>query len=85
MKKHDDNFISATLKTDLLLSDYTQTEDPREKDSILEIMSRYIHDMDSKVSMMYSKICDSNEKDKEIYAEILMDLIADCKAEIEVA
>lgn len=84
MKKHDDNFISNVLKTDLLLLDYAQATDPKDKDAILEIVARYIYALkDKKVILMYSKICDSDEKEKDIYVEILMDLIAEYKAEIK--
>ena len=84
MKKHDDNFITNVLKTDLLLLDYVQVTGPKEKDAILEIMARYVYDLeDKKVILMYSKICDSDEREKDIYVEILMDLIAEYKAEIK--
>lgn len=84
MKKHDDNFITNVLKTDLLLLDYVQVTGPKEKDAILEIMARYVYDLeDKKVILMYSKICDSDEKEKDIYVEILMDLISEYKSEIK--
>ena len=84
MKKTNDNLIGNVLKADLLLSDYTLVTDPEEKDFLLELLGRYIYDLeDKKVILMYSKICDSDEKEKDIYVEILMDLISEYKSEIK--
>lgn len=72
---------SNISKLELLLCDYAQAADS-EKDMILEIMEPYIY-IDEKVIWLYSKICDSGENEKDLYVELLMDLLTDYTAKKE--
>lgn len=83
MTKTRDNLISNVLKADLLLSDYTLVTDPEDKEVTLELLGRYIYDMDdNKAVYLYSKICDSSQEEKDLYVEILMDYLEKCKSNI---
>lgn len=76
-QKNNDNFISSVKKAYLLYSDYTMATEPNDKEALLEILSTYIYGLnDHKVILMYSKICDSSEDEKETYTEILGDILS---------
>lgn len=81
--KIDDNYISNVLKAELLLTDYTFMTSLTDKNLILEIMSRYIYNLqDNKLDFIYAKICDSMEEERELYVEMLGDLISECKLKL---
>lgn len=83
MTKTRDKLISNVLKANLLLSDYTLATDSEDKDTTLELLGRYIYDMDdNKAIYLYSKICDSSQEEKDLYVEILMDYLEKCKSNI---
>ncbi len=83
MTKTRDNLIGNVLKVDLLLSDYTLVTDSEDKEVTLELLGRYIYDMDdNKAVYLYSKICDSSQEEKDLYVEILMDYLEKCKSNI---
>ena len=83
MKNTNDNLISNTLKADLLLSDYALATKQEDKDTILELLGRYIYDLDdNKATFLYSKICDSCISDTDLYVEILMDHLTTIKSNI---
>lgn len=76
-QKNNDNFISSVKKAYLLYSDYTMATDPDDKEAFLEILSTYIYGLnDHKTTLMYFKICDSSEDEKETYTEILGDILS---------
>ena len=75
MKKND-QFITTVEKAKLLYSDFVQAVSREEKEVFLEILETYIDDLnDSRVSLVYFKVCDSSESEKEMYIEILGDLL----------
>lgn len=80
MKKTNDDLRGNVLKADLLLSDYALATDPEEKDFILKLLGAYIYNLDKKAIFLYSKICDSCDKEKDLYIEILMDYLSDLNA-----
>ena len=79
-----DEIYSATLKADLILSDYTLATDPEEKKTFFDTLDRYVMILeDPAVTLYYNKIADAtNADEKEIYIEILVDLLAERKAQI---
>ena len=83
MTKTRDNLISNVLKADLLLSDYTLVTDPEDKETTLELLGRYIYDMDDNNAVyLYSKICDSCQEEKDLYVEILTDYLQKSKSNL---
>lgn len=75
-----DAIISNILKSDLLLSDYTLTTDPNEKEIFLELLHKYLELLNnSTLNLLYFKICDSSKEEKDIYIEILIDTLSDLK------
>lgn len=83
MAKTHDDLISNVLKADLLLSDYTLVTDPEDKETTLELLGRYIYDMDDHNAVyLYSKICDSCHEEKDLYIEILMDHLQKSKSNL---
>ena len=63
-------------KASLLISDYTLTDSIEEKDSFLYLAGKYIQDIGNpEITLMYYKVCDSDIHEKEIYLEILIDLL----------
>lgn len=83
MTKTRDNLISNVLKADLLLSDYTLVTDPEDKETTLELLGRYIYDMDdNKAVYLYAKICDSCQEEKDLYVEILTDHLQKSKSNL---
>ena len=68
--------IYTLKKACLIFSDYTMATDPTDKDALLEILSDYIYALDDpKAILIYSKICDSDESEREMYIEILGDIL----------
>ena len=85
MTKTRDKLISNVLKANLLLSDYALATEPEDKDTTLELLGRYVYDMDdNKAVYLYSKICDSCPEENDLYVEILMDHLAKSKSNIQV-
>lgn len=83
---NNQDFISSAKKAYLLYSDYTMATDPEDKDALLELLATYIYELDNhKAILMYSKVCDSSENEKEIYVEILGDLLMNISANVQVA
>lgn len=59
--------INTAKKAFLLYTDYTMENDQVDKDALLELLSNYIYKLnDSRAILMYSKICDSSEEDREL-------------------
>lgn len=79
-----DEIYRATLKADLILSDYTFATDPEEKKIYLDLLDRYVMILeDPAVTLYYTKIAGAtNADEKEIYIEILVDLLEDRKSKI---
>lgn len=77
--KNIDEILSATIKANLILSDYTLATDKEEKNIYLNLLERYIMALDDPtITLYYTKVVDSvDNKEKEIYIEILMDLLGD--------
>jgi len=66
-------------KADLLISDYIQATDPREKDIFLSVAGTYIREIeDPEIELVYYRVCEAPDPDeKELYLEILGDLLLD--------
>ena len=78
-----DKYIANLLKADLLLSDYVMTDNIKEKESILELLLGYISNINNDSAVfVFNKICDSSESEKEIYIEILTDILSSLKSDI---
>lgn len=85
-KLNNQVFISSVKKACLLYSDYTMATDPADKDALLELLATYIYKLDNhKAILIYSKVCDSSETEKEVYVEILGDLLSNISANAQVA
>ena len=81
-----DDIISNVLKASLLLSDYTMAEEPEEKDALLTLIRDYLDALkDSKLSLIYDKICLSDGQEKELYIEILTDLLLKLETSLHIA
>ena len=81
--QNKDTFISNSKKAYLLYSDYTMATDSTEKETLLEMLATYVYALDDpKAILMYSKICDSNEMDKDVYTEILGDVLTRINEEV---
>ena len=67
----------ALKKTDLLISDYTQATDAQEKDLFLAVAGNYIREIqDPEIELIYYRVCEAPDpKEKELYLEILVDLL----------
>ena len=80
--KERDNIISNVLKANLLLSDYSLTTDLEEKNTILDILDRYLCELrDTRALIIFRKLCETKE---DLYVEILMDLIAEHQEELNI-
>ena len=67
----------ALKKVGLLISDYTQATDAREKDLFLSVAGNYIREIqDPEIELIYYRVCEAPDpKEKELYLEILVDLL----------
>jgi hypothetical protein len=67
----------ALKKAGLLISDYTQTTDTQEKDLFLSVAGNYIREIqDPEIELIYYRVCEAPDpKEKELYLEILVDLL----------
>ena len=67
----------ALNKVDLLISDYTQATDAKEKDLFLSVAGNYIREIqDPEIELIYYRVCEAPDpKEKELYLEILVDLL----------
>ena len=67
----------ALKKAGLLISDYTQTTDTQEKDLYLSVAGNYIREIqDPEIELIYYRVCEApDSKEKELYLEILIDLL----------
>ena len=78
-----DTFVGNVKKAHLLYSDYTMTADPTEKETFLEMLGTYIYALSNpKATLTYHKICDCCERDKDLYTEILGDVLAQISEEV---
>ena len=69
---------SITLKkADLLISDYAQATNAQEKDLFLSVAGNYIREIqDPEIELIYYRVCEApNPEEKELYLEILVDLL----------
>ena len=67
----------ALKKADLLISDYTQATDTQEKDLFLSVAGNYIREIqDPEIELIYYRVCGASDPvEKELYLEILVDLL----------
>ena len=67
----------ALKKVGLLISDYTQATDTQEKDLFLSVAGNYIREIqDPEIELIYYRVCEAPDpKEKELYLEILVDLL----------
>lgn len=67
----------ALKKAELLISDYIQTSDEKEKDLFLSVAGKYIREaQDPEIELIYYRVCEAPDpKEKELYLEILVDLL----------
>jgi len=67
----------ALKKAEILISDYTQATDTQEKDLFLSIAGNYIREIqDPEIELIYYRLCEAPDpKEKELYLEILVDLL----------
>ena len=67
----------ALKKADLLISDYTQATDAQEKDLFLSVAGNYIREIhDPEIELIYYRVCEASDpEEKELYLEILVDLL----------
>ena len=72
------------LKADLILSDYTLASDPEEKKIYLNLLDRYVAALEDPIVSLYfvSMSSSENNDEKELYVEILMDILSDLKNSI---
>lgn len=69
-----ENYTINLKKAILLLTDYTMTNNAKEKDAFLSLLSNYICELNDPESLVvYYKICDCEEKNLELYIEILQE------------
>ena len=81
--KTNETFITNAKKSYLLYSDYTMSTDPVEKETFLEMLSTYIYALDNpKATLMYQKVCDSFEEEKELYISLLGDVLGQINEEV---
>lgn len=67
----------ALKKVGLLISDYTQATDTQEKDLFLSVAGNYIREIqDPEIELIYYSVCEAPDpEEKELYLEILVDLL----------
>ena len=76
MKNNEANLRATVKKAYLIFTDYTMATEPEDRDALLEILATYIYDLgDPRAILMYSKVCDSDDNDRETYVEILGDIL----------
>ena len=70
-------------KAALLISDYTLAGSLEDKDTFLAIAGNYIRRLDDpKIELIYSRVCEApDEKEKELYTEILIELLDSRKSD----
>ena len=80
---HERTLKNGSLeKAYLLYTDYAMSSDPTDKEALLELLSSYIYEInDHKAILMYSKICDSSDSERETYSEILCDILTTMRSE----
>lgn len=79
-----ETFENDILKADLMLSDYTLATDPEEKKIYLDLLDRYIVKLDeANLTAIYNRMATvTNDAERNIYVDLLADLLADRKSEI---
>ena len=81
--KHTNNGdkFGSLLKADLILSDYTLLTDAEEKRILLNLLDRYIGEIDDpKISLIFNRMTTTeNANEKDLYIEILTDIFSDFK------
>lgn len=78
-----ETFENDILKADLMLSDYTIATDPEEKKIYLSLLDRYVTRLQEPViTAVFNRLATvNNEHERNIYIEILTDILADYKAD----
>ena len=78
-----DFFIGTVLKAELMLSDYTLADDKEDELICTELLERYIVDMNyPKATFVFNQFCQATDKkSREVYIDILFDVLANYKAE----
>lgn len=81
-----DFLISNVLKAELMLSDYTLATDEQEAEACTELLEQYIENLSNPkatfILNQFTQIAD--EKSKDLYVEILFDVLAEIKAENDI-
>lgn len=82
-----DFLISNILKAELILSDYTLTADEQEKAVCIELLNEYIDRLDHpKATFIFNQLAQvSDDQSKDIYIDILFDVLATIKAENDIS
>lgn len=67
----------ALKKAELLISDFIQTSDEKEKDLFLSVAGKYIREtQDPEIELIYYRVCEApDHEETELYLEILVDLL----------
>ena len=70
-------------KAALLISDYTLAGSPEDKDTFLSVAGNYIRRLDDpEIELIYNCVCETpDEKEKELYTEILIVLLDSRKSD----
>ena len=78
---HNGDKFGSLLKADLILSDYTLLTDAEEKRILLNLLDRYIGEIDDpKISLIFNRMTTTeNANEKDLYIEILTDIFSDFK------
>lgn len=73
--------LGNVLKADLILSDYTLSSDTEEKLLLFNLLDSYIGKIDDpKTTLVFNRMATiENAKEKDLYIEILMDILSDLK------
>ena len=80
-----DDIISNVLKAKLLLSDYTMTDNAEDKDTFLTLIREYLDALeDPKISLVFDRICLSDGREKDLYTEILTDLLSKLETSLHI-
>ena len=82
MKTMDyDNYMTNVLKAELLLSDYAIATDPEEKRVYLDLLDRYVSNLDIfTVRTIFDRMATvKNYEENDLYVQILTDVLSDLR------
>lgn len=81
-----DFLIGNVLKAELMLSDWTLVDDEQEKNICLELLEQYISNLDyPKATFIFNQFLNTRDnKSRDVYIDILFDLITEIKAENDI-